>query len=299
MSPLSNRLEIKHFRLIEAIAREGNLSAAAKWLNLTQPALSHQLKNLESHCGRALFHRHGKKMVITASGHRLLEASHAILADIRALSMDMERLANGLDGQLRISTECYTCYHWLPRVLPAYRKAFPEVSLDIRSNMSDRLLEELEQGKLDLAITMSPANSKFSSFPLFEDDLVVFVPKEHPLAKEAELSAEHLSEETLILYPNGKERLLKLLFRDADCQPASIIEMPLTEAIFEWCAAGLGVSVLARWAGKRYVDSGELVAVPLDLPWTKRTWNAVTLKQELPRHMAQFIELVRKHPPSI
>jgi len=298
MSSLSNRLEIKHLRLVDAIAREGNLSVASKQLNLTQPALSHQLKNLEAYCGQTLFHRHGKKMVVTPSGSRLLESSKAILADIQTLSIDMEKLANGIDGQIRISTECYTCYHWLPRILPGYRRAFPKVSLDISSNISDRLLEELEQGKLDLAITMSPVGRNFTSFPLFEDELVVFVPKEHPLAQKTVLSAEQLMEETLILYPNGKERLLKLLFHDVGFQPANIIEMPLTEAIFEWCAAGLGISVLARWAGKRYVDSGELVAIPLDLPWTNRTWNAVTLKQDLPEYMAQFIDMVRQHPPS-
>jgi LysR family transcriptional regulator for metE and metH len=298
MPNLIHQLDIKHLRLVSAISKEGNLSLAAKFLNLTQSALSHQLRNLEKYCDQALFLRHGKRMVLTKAGKRLLNSSEVILKELESLSVDMKDLAQGVAGSITLSTECYTCYQWLPRVIPLFEKKYPNVPIKVQTSVSEHLLDDLGNGDFDIAITMSLVPDKFQSIPLFQDEMVVLVNPDSHLAKKDTVTVQEMLNESFIVYPNGKNRLFDLLFYRTHERPSRFIEMPLTEGILEWCAAGMGIAVMARWAAKRYIDSGEIIPLSIDLPWTKRNWNAVTLKQELPEYMQYFVSLVAQNPPS-
>lgn len=299
MPNLSQQLDMKHLRLVDTLYKEGNLSEAAKHLNLTQSALSHQLKNLESYCDQPLFHRQGKRMVPTQAGKRLLNSAQSILDELNTLADDMKGLARGIEGSITLSSECYTCFQWLPRVIPLFESQYPNVPVNVNPNVSPNLLEDLESGALDMAISMSLVPKKFHRIPLFQDELVVLAHPQSPLAKQARIDPLQLLDQTLIVYPNSKEALLNLLFHKTHERPRRIVEMPLTEGILEWCAAGLGVTVMARWAAQRHIKSGDLVPVSIDLPWTHRTWHAVTLTEELPDYMRCFIDLVISHPPVV
>jgi LysR family transcriptional regulator for metE and metH len=298
MPNLIHKLDIKHLRLVASISKEGNLSLAAKKLNLTQSALSHQLRNLENYCNQALFLRHGKRMLPTEAGKRMLHSSDSILTELKSLSTEMKDIAQGITGSITLSTECYTCYHWLPRVIPLFGQEYPHVPVKIQTSVADRLLENLEKGELDIAITMSPVSDKFQSFPLFQDELVVLVHPNSHLAKQESIAVQQMLNEKFIVYPNDKKRLFDSLFYNTHKRPSGTIEMPLTEGILEWCAAGLGITVMARWAARRYIDSGEIIPLSIDLSWTKRHWNAVTLKQALPDYIQYFMSLVAQNPPA-
>ena len=298
MDALIKRLEIRHFRLVKAIAHAGSLSGAAKELHLSQSALSHQLKVLEESVQDALFLRHGKKMVIREPGRRVLQAAQCILGELASMSQDLANIRQGDSAQIRMATECYTSFHWLPRVIPAFKQKYPGVQIKLQPDISKQLTSELEAGDLDIAIRMTPANDKFQNHTLFSDDLVVAMAPTHELAQQATISTDELAKHSLLLYRNGKERLLRALFSDAQMANVDATEMPLTEGILEWCSAGLGVTVIARWAAQRWLDSNEVVIRPLDVEWVSRTWTAVTLKQDLPTYTQDFITLLQQNPPN-
>lgn len=291
------RLEIRHLKLIQAIAETGSLSAAARGLHLTQSALSHQLKVLEDTVQGALFLRHGKKMVMTESGRRVLSAAQRVLGELTEMGEDLAELNRGEKASIRIATECYTSFHWLPRVIPLFQKQHPNVDIQLKPEISNNLSAQLESGELDLAIRMAPAKSKFENHPLFVDDIVVAMSPDHSLAQHNAIAKEQLLEQHLLLYHSGKSRLLRALFNDYQISQIHCTEMPLTEAILEWCSAGLGVTIMAKWAAQRWVDSGDILVRPLDSKWAKRHWHAVTLKQNLPSHTQDFISLLNRHPP--
>jgi LysR family transcriptional regulator for metE and metH len=104
-------LEIRHFRLVQAIAEEGTVTAASRRLHLTQSALSHQLKDIEDRLGVPLFLRLGKKMILTPAGGKLLGSARPILDEVQRLEEEVANLARESEGVLRIATECYTAYH--------------------------------------------------------------------------------------------------------------------------------------------------------------------------------------------
>src|SRR5215207_9086071 len=103
-------LEIRHLRLVVAITDEGNLTRAGERLNLTQSALSHQLKQIESSLGVLLFTRTKKRLVLTEAGEELVRRARCILTEIADLERDLGERASGRRGRLRLATQCYTCY---------------------------------------------------------------------------------------------------------------------------------------------------------------------------------------------
>src|SRR5438270_13290047 len=118
-------LEIRDLRLIEAIARQGTMTRAALGLHVSQSALSHQLTDLERTAGVPLFERRPRRMVLTPEGDRLLTTAQVILQELRDAEQALRDGTRNDSGTLRISTECYTCYHWLPRCMAAFEQQFP------------------------------------------------------------------------------------------------------------------------------------------------------------------------------
>ena len=112
---------------MEAVAEEGNLSKVVDRLSVTSSALSHQLKEVEQELGLPLFHRINKKLVLTDAGRVLLKSAKSILKELNQAEKQITALREGERGHMRISTECYTCYHWLPGVMKTFSQTFPHI----------------------------------------------------------------------------------------------------------------------------------------------------------------------------
>ena len=118
-------LEIRHLRTLTALRNTGSLVRAAQLLNLTQSALSHQVKLLEERYGAALFERKSVPPQFSATGLRLLALADAVLPQLEDAERDLARLASGRSGQLRIAVECHTCFDWLMPTLPSSPRRAP------------------------------------------------------------------------------------------------------------------------------------------------------------------------------
>jgi len=298
---MSMDLEIRHLRLVAAVADCGSLTRAGDRLHLTQSALSHQLRDIESRLGAALFLRVGKRLVLTPAGERLLVSARDVLDRLDRTEDEIRQMGKDRAGILRITTECYTCYHWLPPLLVHYRKRFPRVEVRIDVGATGRPLDRLLAGKIDLAIMSSPVNDRrLVSRPVFDDELVVVAARHHPFAKQTHVRLSEMRDQTLYVYPPKEEsRVLQEVLLPSGHVPARIEEVTLTESIAELVKAGLGVSVLARWAVQPLLEAGTLVARPLTAHGLHREWRAV-LPKDLARadYIGEFIDLLVKHAPT-
>jgi len=298
---MSMDLEVRHLRLVSAVADLGSLTRAGDRLHLTQSALSHQLRDIESRLGAALFLRVGKRLVLTPAGERLLATARDVLDRLDRTEQDIHQMGKARAGMLRLTTECYTCYHWLPPLLVRYRKRFPQVEVRIDVGATGRPLEMLLAGKLDLAIMSSPVRDRrFVSRPVFDDELVVAAARDHRFAKQTHVRLSDLRDETLYVYPPKEEsRVLQEVLVPSGHVPARVEEVMLTESIAELVKAGLGVSVLARWAVQPLVDAGSIVIRPLTARGLRRQWRAVMPKDLAGAdYIGEFIELLGKHAPT-
>ena len=293
-------LETRHLRLAAAVAEHGSLTRAGRELHLTQSALSHQLLDLEGRLRVTLFHRMGKRMVPTVAGLRLLDAARQTLPALIAAEEDLRGLASGREAVLRLSTECYTCYHWLPRVLERFRERHPRVEVRIVSEATRRPMAALLEGTIDLGIaTAAERDERLEYFPLFQDELVAVVAPGHRLASRAHIRAEDFASEHLIMYAvsESESTLFREVLGPAGVRPARVSSIQLTEAIVELVKAGVGVAVLARWAVAPHLDSGVLRALALTRRGFRRSWYAATVRQkESPDYLRAFAELLAEGP---
>ncbi len=290
------KLEIRHLKLIKAVAQEGSVTKAGSRLHLTQSALSHQLRDAEEKLGTPLFTRLNKRMILTPAGERLLSSAETVLGEIKRAEEDIRQIALNREGILRLSTQCYTCYHWLPSMLKLFHRKYPRTEVQIMVEATRRPIEALLDGKLDLAIVNSPVrNNKVAYKPLFQDELVAIIKPDHPLASRPFLRAQDFSDEHLIVYamPREENMIFQKFLTPAGVSPRRVSQVQLTEAIIEMVKAGLGTSVMARWAVAPQLADGSLRAVRLTPKGLHRQWSAATLKNKsAPAFLHGFVELL-------
>ena len=289
------KLEIRHLRLLDAVAHEGSVTAAARRLHTSQSALSHQLRDAEERLDTRLFLRLGKKMVLTPAGDQLLQAARKALEE---LGRAEERICNfngESGGLIRLATECYTCYHWLPALLKRFHKKFAKVEVSIDPDATRNPVGALFGGKLDVAILSCPPRDRHLQLtPICEDELVVTMAPDHKLTERQFVRPRDLEGETVIIYPpRAESTLLQKYMVPAGVQPKDVLEIPLTEAMIEMVASSLGVALLARWAAAPHVKTGRLAARSLTAKGVRRTWYAATLRnQPSSPYLEIFIEML-------
>lgn len=291
-------LEIRHFRLVQAIADEGTVTAASLRLHLTQSALSHQLKDVEDRLGVPLFLRLGKKMILTPAGGKLLDSARSVLEQIRRVEEEIARLSGESEGVLRIATECYTVYSWLPAVLRGFGKKHPGVQVRVVAEATGNPIDALLHGKLDVAIASSEVEDRrLSAHRLFDDELLLIASPDHPLSSRRFARAADFAGENLLVYATLEESLLyRKLLAPAGVRPRDVARVPLTEAMLSMVQAGVGVAVLARWAVAPYVESGKVKAIPFRRPGLRREWRALRLRSSsTPSYLSDFVERLARH----
>ncbi|HKW35252.1 MAG TPA: LysR substrate-binding domain-containing protein [Candidatus Acidoferrum sp.] len=291
-------LEIRHLRLVAAIAETGSVTRAGNRLHLTQSALSHQLRDAKEQLGTPLFNRKGGKMILTAAGERLLQTARAVLCELERAEAEIQKNGVGAKGLIRMSTQCHTVYHWLPPRLILFQKQFPEVEVQLVIEATNNPFEALLDRKLDLAIVSEPIrNRKIRYLPLFEDEAVLAVPPRHRLAGKSWAAPEDFATETILLYsPKEDSTLLTKILEPAGIRPRKTQEVTLTEAIIEMIIGGLGIAALPRWTVAPQLASGTLVGVPLK-PGYGWNWSVAQLRESrAPVYIQEFINILAKRP---
>ncbi|KAB8040107.1 LysR family transcriptional regulator [Janthinobacterium aquaticum] len=256
-------LEIRHLRTLSALRSSGSLVRAAQLLNLTQSALSHQIRLLEERYNAPLFERKSMPIAFTATGSRLLALADKLLPEIEQAERDVARLSQGDKGQLRVALECHTCFDWLMPVMDAFRQRWPEVEIDLVSGFHSEPADLLRSGEADLVIG-APYGPDFAVFPLFRFEIMVVMAQKHRLQAQRRLVAQDFAGETLITYPVAEQRVD--LIRDV-LRPAGIDferrTADLTVAVLQLVASRRGIAALPNWAIKNYVDYDYVVARPI------------------------------------
>lgn len=279
-------LTLEQIRLVRHVATEGTVTAAARTLHLTQSAVSHQLSKLERQLRTPVFTRTGRAMVPTAAGLRILESADGVLDSVRTLEEDLGRIARGEAGRIRLTAICYTCYHWLPEVLPGFRERHGDVEIFLAFQHASRAFEALEEGEVDLVLSYLPVpeGRPFDALPLFVDEQVLVVPPGHPLAGKAWVDAEDFGDQTLLVhYDRPADSLfVQAVLAPAGIRPARVVEARLTEAILALVASGAGVAVVTRWTAAREIAARRLVAVRVTQFGLRREWSAVRLASGRP-----------------
>lgn len=293
-------IEFRHLRTIRAIHAEGGLARAAEVLNITQSALSHQVKGLEEQVGVELFVRRSKPLKLSAAGHRLLKMAERVLPEVDALEAEFDGLRTGKTGRMHIAIECHACFEWLFPVLEQFRKAWPDVDVDIRPGLAFDALPALQREEVDLVVSSDPEEIDGVDFTgLFDYEPVFVASSQHQLAEREFIEAEDFRGEMLITYPVDRARLdvFSQLLMPAKVEPRAVRQVELTAVILLLVASNRGVAVLPDWVVREVRYHSDYVTRPLTKNgMTRRLYAATRADDTTKPFVAHLLGLARRLP---
>ena len=295
-------LESQHLRLIAEVARTESVTRAADRLNVTQSAVSHQLRELENRLGTPIFVRSGRRMLPTPAGRVIVEAADEVLANIGRVEARVQQLVRHAAGGLRVCTHCYTGYSWLPAIVEGLRRRYPSFALHIAPEYTLDPITALLDSRIDLAIMNDESDDRrLRQQELFDDEHVAVVRASHRWAARAFVTPEEIANEPLYLYSRAIENsfIVKNVLRPAGLEPAHVTYLQLPEGIIEMVKAGMGATVLPKWSIGNSLASGDIKAIRITRAGVFRKWYAVTLSNIAPTPFTEeFIRLLIKHGPA-
>jgi len=196
-------MEIYQLRYFATVAELGNFTRAAERCNVSQPSLSQQILNLEGELGHKLFHRLGRKVVLTEAGVVFMERVRRILREVDDATREV-RDSPALERRISVGAIASLAPYMLPPLLALCRKRYPNLQVNIREDFVRDLADAVVEGELDLAIVSLPVQDRRLSIePLYTETLLLVVGKTHPLSAKKNVTAGDLANETFALMGSG------------------------------------------------------------------------------------------------
>ena len=292
-------LDLSHLKTLVALRETGSVVEAAERLCLTQSALSHQLKELESRMECELFIRKSRPLRFSEAGKRLLVLADDVLIKVSDAERDVKKLLHGEAGRLFMAIECHSCFNWLMPTVEQFRNQWSAIELDFSGGFTFEPLPALAQGEVDLVITSDPLPIKGVEYvPLFSYEMHIGMSNQHRLVGKSLVTPQDLLGETLITYPVERSRLdvFKQFLNPAGIEPLAVRTSELTLMMVQLAASGRGLCALPNWVLAEYVDK-QLISVRS--AGEKGIWPtlyaAVRQEQLSSGYVQDFLKLAKAH----
>jgi len=250
------------------VARMNSFTKAAEVVNLSQPAVTHQIKNLESLLKARLFNRHQNRIELTNAGKIFLRYSEEINLLYQKAIGEIHEITNQMAGDIHLGAASLMGKYLLPRILGNFKKMYPKVNLSMLVGNSKEVLGFLEKGVIELAIVSEPIPSKnLVAFPFYRDQLTTVVYPSHPWCKKEAITVDELCGEDFISREIGSgtreffHKSLGLPCKWEDLKPVMVLGS--SEAVKMAVIGEMGFSILSRLAIRSEVELGLLKEVRL------------------------------------
>ena len=257
-------MEIRQLKAFLAIAEAKTFTAGARRVNVTQAAISMQIRQLEEEVGMPVFTRTTRRVILTEAGEYLLDRARKILREHDSAIAEIAEVAGAEHGRLRIgSSSSNFAANKLPKILGKLRQRFPNADLHVTSGTSQLLVDKIMHGEVDIAFVSLPVdNSSIMTDLLLSDEIVAIGHPTHPLAKDRYISAAALAGEKLILGERGgnTRRMIDDFFNAANVRPNIIMELSRQAAINEMVEANMGVGTAGAKTIAELVRQKKLVS---------------------------------------
>ncbi|MGO8754014.1 MAG: LysR family transcriptional regulator [Gallionellaceae bacterium] len=238
---------LRQLQVFEKVASHLNYSRAAEELYLSQPAVSMQIKQLETNIGLPLFEHMGKKIFLTEAGRELFHYARSIAQQIAEIEAVFDKIKGLEQGKLTLSV-VNTANYFTPQLLAKFCQRYPNINVILQVANRDAVLKQLADNSTDLAIMGQPPDGLDLSAESFLDNpLVVIAAPDHPLTKLKRVKFARLAEETFLSREQGSgtRSAMERVFAQHNIQPRISMEMETNEAIKQAVQAGMGLGILS------------------------------------------------------
>ncbi|MEO6569216.1 MAG: LysR family transcriptional regulator [Opitutaceae bacterium] len=243
-------MELHQLRYALAVSDTGNFTRAAERSHITQPSLSQQIINLEREVGHKLFHRLGRKAVLTEAGAVFLERARRILFEVENAAKELSDHP-ALGRRITVGAIPTVAPYLLPRLLKRCRKRYPNLQIDVREDFRSHLVHSIVEGDLDLGIVALPVkDQRLSVEPLLTEPLLLVAAKHHPFAQQPSVQATDLANETFVMLGTSSSLASQIrnFCGDHHFEPRIGFRCAQIATVKALVALGVGISILPRVA---------------------------------------------------
>jgi DNA-binding transcriptional LysR family regulator len=294
-------LDVYELKVFLVAAETENFSEAARQLNLTQPAVSMQIRSLEKKLGVDLFFRAGRSLALTEQGKVLMTMARDMVNHAIQIEEEIESLKGEVVGHLKIGCSTATGKYFLPHLAARFRRCYPAVQMTIYNHSRDVVINELCEGAVKLIVVSAPPACRDVEYRhFFTDHVVLIVPIDHPWAERDIISVEELREADFILRDQQSgtreevEQVLKgvgLSITDLNV----VMEIGNSEAISMAVEEGIGAAFVSRTVAKRGIELGKIKEVSVaGLSLKREVFIAHSLRYPATRAQSEFWDFVQK-----
>lgn len=274
-----------YLRVFLAAARTCSFTKAAQSLNVTQPAVTHQIRNLEEMFKAKLFLRQRNRITLTKAGEILYRYADEIGRLYRQAKNEMTDLTGNVSGGIPFGVGALLGIYLLPLIMGGFKKIYPDVDLYMQVGNSRESVQSLLDGIIELAIASEPfAERGFVTIPFYQEDLTLIVPPDHPWCREKEISSERIFEEDFLIREPGSgtreiyTKALQQLYPQKHLKIAMVLGS--TEAIKRGVIGKMGISIVSPLACHIEVKQGLLRKIDLKGLKIKRRFDIVYRSEE-------------------
>lgn len=266
-------MSLYQFQIFKAVADKKSFSGAAQALFISQPAVSMHIKSLEDYFGTRLFERNTHQVTITEAGRILYQYVDKVLSLIDAAEKDIARFTGSIQGPLSLGASFTLGEYVIPKILGAFNQQHPQVKALLQVTNTEHIVSMVVKHELDLGLVEDRVeNLELTVKPFLHDELIVVIPKDHPLAQQQVISLDELVALPLVLREQGSgtKRITEERLEEVGVDLAFlnvVMELGSTEAVKAAVEAGFGTTIISKWAVQKELKLGTLVPVKIkDLP---------------------------------
>ena len=273
----SRDLTIRQLRALAVLQSAGSVTAAANRLNLTQPAVTLQLRNLQALAGLPLIQRTGDGMALTDAGHIVLALAERVEAALLDCERSLDMIAGRNGGRVSIAAVS-TAKYFVPFAIAAFSRRFPKVDVTLRIGNREDIRAALRGYDLDIAIMgRPPVDVQVEIRPLGKHPHVIIAAADHVLSKKKRIAVADLASENFITREigSGTRMLMEQFFQTSGLKPKIGMEMDSNETIKQAVIAGLGIAFISQHTVSHELDEGRLVALKVAGLPVMRQWQAI------------------------
>lgn len=281
------------------VAEQKNFSRAAEELYLSQPSVSLQIRNLENELGAKLINRSPKHLELTQSGEILYSLAKQILLLYDRAKQEINQLTNTVTGSLKVGASYTIGEYILPFALTEFAAQYPNVDIEASIANTVEITQAVRSNHLDLALIEGEVqHADLEIQALMEDEIILVVPNQHPLARLPIVTADQLQDQVWILRESGSgtRAFSDKLIRDWNIHVKKSHIFGSSQAVKQAVMAGLGIALVSSWIVRKELKANELTAIRIKGKRLIRSFSTIRPKNhEMSMAMSVFLENLRSH----